>query len=98
MFDKIAAVLMAILGNSITFTIALITIIFWLTNKRFCAENIHSRIGDAILGIIFLSLFIIQKSFHRFSASLYLQVHELVSSHETAGKCGDQFGKNRNGN
>jgi len=32
----------------------------------------------------FLSLFIIQKSFNRFSASLHLKVNELVASHEPA--------------
>ena len=41
-------------------------------------------IGDLILGVTFLSLFIIQKSFNRFSASLHLKVNELVASHEPA--------------
>jgi low affinity Fe/Cu permease len=74
----------AILGNSFTFIIALCTVVFWLTNKRFYTEDIHYSIGDVILGITFLSLFIIQKSFNRFSASLHLKVNELVSSHEPA--------------
>ena len=47
-------------------------------------QDIHSSIGDVILGIAFLSLFIIQKSFNRFSASLHLKINELVSSHEPA--------------
>ena len=83
-FEKLASIVIAILGNSITFIIALVIIVFWLTNKRFYAENVHARIGAAILGVTFLSLFIIQKSFNRFSASLYLKVNELVSSHESA--------------
>lgn len=41
-------------------------------------------IGDLILGVTFLSLFIIQKSFNRFSGSLHLKVNELVASHERA--------------
>jgi low affinity Fe/Cu permease len=41
-------------------------------------------IGDIIFGITFLSLFIIQKSFNRFSASLHLKINELISSHDTA--------------
>lgn len=41
-------------------------------------------IGDLILGVTFLSLFIIQKSFNRFSASLHVKVNELVVSHEPA--------------
>jgi len=59
-------------------------VLYWLSNKRFYTENIHSSIGDLILGITFLSLFLIQKSFNRFSASLYLKVNELISSHESA--------------
>ena len=83
-FEKLTSVANAILGNSITFIVALCTVIFWLTNKRFYTEDIHSCIGDVILGVTFLSLFIIQKSFNRFSASLHLKVNELVASHEPA--------------
>jgi low affinity Fe/Cu permease len=83
-FEKLVSISIAILGNSITFLIALCTVIFWLTNKRFYSQDIHSCIGDLILGVAFLSLFIIQKSFNRFSASLHLKVNELVSSHEAA--------------
>ena len=44
----------------------------------------HQIVGDIIFGTTFLSLFIIQKSFNKFSASLHLKVNELVSSHEPA--------------
>jgi len=83
-FEKLTSVATAILGNSITFIIALGTVIYWLTNKRFYTQDIHSSIGDVILALAFLSLFIIQKSFNRFSASLHLKVNELVASHEPA--------------
>jgi len=83
-FERLASLAIAILGNSITFFLAFCTVIFWLTNKRFYKEDIHYRIGDIVLGITFLSLFIIQKSFNRFSASLHLKVNELVASHESA--------------
>jgi low affinity Fe/Cu permease len=59
-------------------------VIFWLTNKRFYTQDIHSSIGDVILGVMFLYLFIIQKSFIHFSASLHLKVNELVASHKAA--------------
>jgi low affinity Fe/Cu permease len=59
-------------------------VIFWFTNERFYTQDIHSFIGDVILGITFLNLFIIQKSFNRFSGSLHLKVNELVASHEPA--------------
>ncbi len=83
-FEKLTSIAITILGNSITFIIALCTVIYWLTNKRFYTQDIHSCIGDVILGVAFLSLFIIQKSFNRFSASLHLKVNELVASHEPA--------------
>ena len=83
-FEKLTSVATVILGNSITFIIALGTVIFWLTNKQFYTQDIHSSIGDVILAVAFLSLFIIQKSFNRFSASLHLKVNELVASHEPA--------------
>jgi low affinity Fe/Cu permease len=83
-FEKLTSVANAILGNSITFIVALCTVIFWLTNKRFYTEDIHSSVGDVILGIAFLSLFIIQKSFNRFSASIHLKLNELIASQENA--------------
>jgi len=83
-FEKLATIAIAVLGNSITFIIALCLLIYWFSNKRFYTQDIHSSIGDVILGVAFLSLFIIQKSFNRFSASLHLKVNELVASHEPA--------------
>jgi len=83
-FEKLTSVAIAILGNSISFIVAFIIVIYWLTNKRFFIQDIHYCIGDIILGIAFLSLFIIQKSFNRFSKSLHLKVNELVASHEPA--------------
>lgn len=83
-FEKLTSVATAILGNSISFIVALIIVIFWLTDKQFYKQDIHYCIGDIILGVAFLSLFIIQKSFNRFSKSLHLKVNELVASHEPA--------------
>jgi len=83
-FEKLTSFATAVLGNSITFIIAFATVIYWLTDKQFSNEDIHSRVGDVILGVTFLYLFIIQKSFNHFSASLHMKVNELVSSHEPA--------------
>lgn len=83
-FEKLTTFATMILSNSITFLVALITVVFWLSSEAFYAKDIHARVGDAILGVTFLSLFIIQKSFSRFSASLHLKVNELIASHETA--------------
>lgn len=83
-FEKLTTLATVILSNSITFIIALGTVIFWLSNKRFYAQDIHAAIGDVILGVTFLTLFIIQRSFNHFSASLHLKVNELVASHKPA--------------
>jgi hypothetical protein len=83
-FEKLTLLVTAIISNSITFIIALCTVIFWLSNKRFYTQDIHAAIGDVILGVTFLTLFIIQRSFNHFSASLHLKVNELVASHKAA--------------
>jgi low affinity Fe/Cu permease len=83
-FEKLVSIAIAVLGNSITFIVAFCIVIFWLTNKQFYRQDIHASIADVLLGIAFLSLFIIQKSFNRFSAALQLKVNELVISHEPA--------------
>jgi low affinity Fe/Cu permease len=83
-FEKLTSSAIAILGNSITFIIALCTVLYYLSSKQFYTQDVHSCIGDLILSVAFLSLFIIQKSFNRFSASLHLKLNELVASNETA--------------
>lgn len=83
-FEKLTSIITVILGNSISFILALIMVLFWWIDNLFHNPDIHTIIGDAIFGITFLSLFIIQKSFNRFSGSLHLKVNELVSSHELA--------------
>ena len=83
-FEKLTAMATAILGNSITFILAFCLVLFWWINSFFTVTDMHQIIGDIIFGITFLSLFIIQKSFNRFSALLHLKVNELVASHEPA--------------
>ena len=53
---------------------------YWFCNKQFYTQNIHDSIRDVIVGISFLSLFIIQKTFNRFSGALHLKLNELVAS------------------
>lgn len=83
-FEKFTSVATSILGNSITFIVALGMVTFWLSHKMFTNPNIGDTIKDIIHGTTFLSLFIIQKSFNRFSAILHLKVNELVSSNDLA--------------
>ena len=83
-FERLATVAIAVLGNSITFVIALGVVIFWLFNKQFYSQGIHNALRDVISGISFLCLFLLQKAFNRFTASMHLKVNELVTSHEPA--------------
>lgn len=83
-FERLTSFVTSILGNSITFILALITVAFWLTEKEFYTQDLHKCISDVILGITFLSFFVIQKSFNRFAGSLHLKLNELISSHENA--------------
>lgn len=83
-FERLATIFIRVLGNSITFVIALGVVIFWLFNKQFYTQGIHDALRDVISGISFLCLFILQKAFNRFTASMYLKLNELVTSHEPA--------------
>lgn len=83
-FEKLVSIATTLLGNSITFILAFFMVISWWAKTLLSDWDFHLIVGDMIFGITFLSLFIIQKSFNRFSASLHLKVNELVSSHETA--------------
>jgi low affinity Fe/Cu permease len=83
-FEKVASTATIVLGNSITFIIAVCMVLFFLISKEFYMQDMHKMIGDMIMSMTFLALFIIQKSFNRFSGSLHLKVNELVASHEPA--------------
>jgi low affinity Fe/Cu permease len=83
-FDKLTSIVLSVLGNSITFVIALITVAFWLSQKEFYTQNLHECISDVFSAITFLAFFMIQKWFNHFSAALHLKLNELVSSHDNA--------------
>lgn len=83
-FEKLTSIATRILGNSISFILALIMVIFWWSTNLFTSGDSHQNVGDIIFGITFLSLFVIQKSFNRSSALLHLKINELISSHESA--------------
>lgn len=83
-FEALVALATKVLGNSITFILACFLVLFWWINTLLNSTNLHQNIGDFIFGTTFLSLFIIQKSFNKYSALLHLKVNELISSHEMA--------------
>ena len=83
-FEKITALTMNVIGNSITFMLAVSIVIFWLSGKQFASQTLHQKIENVIVAVTFLILFIIQREFKRFSASLHIKLNELISTSEAA--------------
>lgn len=83
-FELLTELATKLLGNPISFIVAVCLVLFWWVNDFFSNASTHQIVGDIIFGITFLSLFIIQKSFNRYSALVHLKMNELISSHETA--------------
>jgi low affinity Fe/Cu permease len=83
-FGRLTVIATRILGNAITFILAFILVFYWWSTNLFTSNNMHQNIGDIIFGTTFLSLFVIQKSFNRYSALIHLKINELISSHATA--------------
>jgi len=83
-FEKFSAVATRVLGNSLTFIIALILVLLYFTDKRVQQQPGNKTIMDVIFAVTFLSIFIIQKSVNRFSTALHLKINELVAAHDKA--------------
>lgn len=83
-FEKVTAFATSLLGSSIPFMCALGMVIFWFSSASFYTQDVQHIIRDVIHAVTFLSLFIIQKEFSRFSGSLHLKVNELIVSHKPA--------------
>lgn len=83
-FEKFSLAATRVLGNSITFIIALGLVIRYFTDEKVYTQPRHKTIMDIIFSVTFLSIFIIQKSVNRFSAALHLKMNELVASHDNA--------------
>ena len=83
-FEKITAATINVLGNSITFLVAVCIVIVWLTGNDFYNQSVHQKIENVIVSVTFLILFIIQREFKRFSVSLHIKLNELISSNEAA--------------
>lgn len=84
LFERLTLVVTKVLGSYFAFVLALTLVLFWWSTNLFTSNNWHQNIGDIIFGFTFLSLFIIQKSFNRYSALIHLKMNELISSHERA--------------
>ena len=83
-FEKFAEAVLRLYGNSITFIVAIVLILIFLANKKFYKQDFHDCVRDIILCITFLSYFIIQKAFNKYSTVIHLKMNELVASHDNA--------------
>lgn len=83
-FEKFSSIATKVLGNSITFIIALVLVLLYFTDERVYQQPGNKTIMDVIFSVTFLSIFIIQKSVNRFSAALHLKMNELVAAHDKA--------------
>lgn len=83
-FENFSAVAIRVFGNSITFLIAIILVIIYLTSKKVVHQNFHDMVYDIILCVTFLGFFIIQKSFNKYSTALHLKMNELLAAHDSA--------------
>jgi low affinity Fe/Cu permease len=83
-FEILTTIVTKVLGNSITFILAFCLVIYWWATNLFTSNDTHQNIGDIIFGTTFLSLFIIQKSFNKYSSLLHSKINELVSIHHEA--------------
>jgi len=83
-FERFSSVATKVLGNSVTFIIALILVLLYFTDKRVQQQPGNKTIMDVIFAVTFLSIFIIQKSVNRFSTALHLKINELVAAHDKA--------------
>lgn len=83
-FEKFVNLALKIYGSAFTFLIAVIAVIVFLTDRVFYNENLHDMIRDIIMCVTFLSFFIIQKAFNKYTATIHLKINELVSAHDNA--------------
>lgn len=84
LFEKLSMAGTRILGNAISFIIALVLVLLYFTDDKVINQPRNRTIMDIIFATTFLSLFIIQKTVNRLSAALHLKMNELVASHDKA--------------
>ena len=83
-FDKLVNIALKVYGSALTFLLAVIGVIVFLTDQVFYKQSLHDIIRDIVMCITFLSFFIIQKAFNKYTAAIHLKINELVSSHDKA--------------
>ena len=83
-FDRFVSLALKVYGSAITFLLAVIGVIVFITDQVFYKQNLHDIIRDIVMCVTFLSFFVIQKAFNKYTAAIHLKMNELVSAHDKA--------------
>ena len=83
-FDRFVDLAVRIYGNALTFLVAVVGVIVFLSDRVFYRQSIHDIIRDVIMCVTFLSFFIIQKAFNKYATAIHLKINELVVAHDKA--------------
>lgn len=83
-FDKFVNLALKVYGSAWTFLVAVIAVIVFLTDRVFYRQSLHDMIRDVVMCVTFLSFFIIQKAFNKYTAAIHLKINELVSAQDKA--------------
>lgn len=83
-FEKFTEKTSVLLGSVLTFVIAVIIVICWITLDIIHSASWHILINDYIFSFTFLMIFILQKMQNKFSTVLNIKLNELVASQENA--------------
>lgn len=83
-FEIFAEKTAIVLGHSLTFFIAIIIVVCWISLDIIHSSSWHSIINDLVFSFTFLMIFILQKMQNKFSTVINVKLNELVASQENA--------------
>src|SRR5882672_251486 len=83
-FERLAEGFIRIYGHPFTFVAACALVLVYLANPHFYKQDFHECIRDLISSFTFLSFFIIQKVFNKYSTVTQIKINELLASNEKA--------------
>jgi low affinity Fe/Cu permease len=83
-FERFAEGFIKIYGHPLTFVAGCVLVLIYLANPRFYHQHFHECIRDLISCFTFLSFFIIQKVFNKYTTVTQIKINELLASNEKA--------------
>jgi len=83
-FERFAEGFIRVYGHPITFVIAFIVVLIYLSSPKFYTQSLHACIRDLISCITFLIFFIIQKVLNKNATVTQIKINELIASNEKA--------------